>query len=529
VNEEGVGPEFAVTSLTSDERQLEFLPASLGELRSEANDRGSPRRLTEERLAAIWSELLGVPHIDRHDNFFALGGNSLSAVLVLERIRQEGFEADDFILFSTPNFSEFVAAIGNSRPIEIPSNLLTEGCEPITPAMLPLIDLTQEDIDRIVAATPGGLANIQDIYALSPLQDGILFHHLLVADGDPYLLSGLLAFADRALLDRHLAAYQQVVDRHDILRTAFHWHGLSTPAQVVRRHATLSVTELTLDPANGSVAEQLLQRFDPRHHRLDLAEAPLLRFVVAFDAAQQRWLVLQLLHHLIGDASSLKTLHDEVHAIVESRGEALPAPRPFRNLVAQARLGVSAEEHERFFRAMLADIDEPTAPFGFVDVHRDGAKVAEARRMLPQPLNDRLRAQARRLGVSLASLCHLAWGQVLARTSGRETVVFGTVLFGRMQAGEGADAAMGLFINTLPVRLDLDATGTEEAVRHTHARLAELLRHERRSRRGNTWWVARDIPGAVADASPSVMVIASGNLVGSRNFSMTARAFGSVA
>ncbi|MFA1628087.1 amino acid adenylation domain-containing protein [Rhizobium mongolense] len=101
--------------------------------------------------------------------------------------------------------------------------------------------------------------------------------------------------------------------------------------------------------------------------------------------------------------------------------------------------------------------------------------------MLPQALHDRLRSQARRLGVSLASLCHLAWGQVVARASGREQVVFGTVLFGRMHAGAGADRAMGLFMNTLPLRLDLDETGVEESVRIAHARLAELLAHEHAS------------------------------------------------
>ena len=149
--------------------------------------------------------------------------------------------------------------------------------------------------------------------------------------------------------------------------------------------------------------------------------------------------------------------------------------------MAQARLGVSAEEHERFFRELLGDIDEPTTPFGLREVHRDGSSVEEARRLLAPSLNERLRAQARRLGVSVATLCHVAWGQVVARTSGREQVVFGTVLFGRMHGGAGADRAMGLFINTLPVRLDLDDTGVEASVRQTHALLAELLRHEHAS------------------------------------------------
>ncbi|MDA9489366.1 condensation domain-containing protein, partial [Bradyrhizobium sp. CCBAU 11361] len=79
------------------------------------------------------------------------------------------------------------------------------------------------------------------------------------------------------------------------------------------------------------------------------------------------------------------------------------------------------------------------------------------------------------------SLCHLAWGQVVARSSGREQVVFGTVVFGRMHGGAGGDRTMGLFINTLPLRLDLDGTATEASVRTTHARLVELLAHEQAS------------------------------------------------
>ncbi|KAG0181657.1 hypothetical protein DFQ28_002297, partial [Apophysomyces sp. BC1034] len=345
--------------------------------------------------------------------------------------------------------------------------------------MLPLIDLTQADIDRIVGQVPGGIANLQDIYALSPLQDGILFHHLLASEGDPYLLIAQLAFDSRAWLDRYLQAVQQVVNRHDILRTAFVWEGVSTPAQVVWRHAPLSVTELALDADDGPIAEQLARRFDPRHTRLDLTQAPLLRFAIVQDAAG-RWLLVQLLHHLVSDRSTLEVLHTEVQAFIEGRGETLPAAQPFRHLVAQARLGLSPAEHARFFTEWLADVDEPTLPFGLAEVHRDGTHVSEVHRMLPPALNDRLRAQARRLGVSLASLCHLAWAQVLACASGQPRVVFGTVLFGRMQAGDGADSAMGLFINTLPLRVELDGS-VEHSVRATHARLAALLEHEHAS------------------------------------------------
>ncbi|KAF9993974.1 hypothetical protein BGZ80_007960, partial [Entomortierella chlamydospora] len=105
----------------------------------------------------------------------------------------------------------------------------------------------------------------------------------------------------------------------------------------------------------------------------------------------------------------------------------------------------------------------------------------ESHRMLPQELNNKLRSHAKRMGVSLASLCHLAWAQVISRTSGQEKVVFGTVLFGRMQGGSGADRAMGLFINSLPIRVDVGETAVEESVRQTQTKLAALLEHEHAS------------------------------------------------
>ncbi|MCP3478013.1 non-ribosomal peptide synthase/polyketide synthase (plasmid) [Bradyrhizobium sp. CCGUVB1N3] len=441
----------------------------------------APRGEIETALAQIWAELLGLERVGRHDNFFELGGHSLLAVQLMERLRRLSLGIEVRTLFAKPVLADLAVSLGSHHEVTVPANLITERSTAITPQMLPLIELAQGEIDRIVATVPGGLSNVQDIYALSPLQDGILFHHLLASRGDPYLLVSQMAFAHRGLLERYLAAVQRVVDRHDILRTSFVWEGLSGPAQVVWRNAPLEVTEVELDASAGPGPEQLRRRFDPRQHRIDLGLAPLLRFVIAREPSSGRWLLLQLQHHLIGDHTTSEVMHAEVQAALDGREHELRAPQPFRNLVAQTRLGVDAKAHEEFFRSWLADIDAPTTPFGLSEVRGDGSGVGEARRMLPQELNDRLRAQARRLGVSLASLCHLAWGQVVARSSGREQVVFGTVLFGRMQGGAGADRAMGLFMNTLPLRLDLDGTGVEASVRTTHRRLAELLAHEHAS------------------------------------------------
>ncbi|KAF9342468.1 hypothetical protein BGX26_007472, partial [Mortierella sp. AD094] len=309
---------------------------------------------------------------------------------------------------------------------------------------------------------------------------GILFHHTIAAKGDPYLIAINMAFDSRDILNQYLDAVQKVVNRHDILRTAIMWENLTTPAQVVLRQAVLSITELSLDLVNGPIADQIIELTDPRVYRVDLTMAPLIRFIFAQDA-DGRCVVVQLMHHIIGDHSTLDVMFNEIGAIFNGLESTLLPPKPFRNLIAHVKTGPSAEVHEQFFTKMLATIDTPALPYGLSNVHHDGLDIEESHLMLSQELNNRLRGHAKRMGVSLASLCHLAWAQVISKTSGQEKVVFGTVLFGRMQGGSGADQAMGLFINTLPLRIDVGETSVEESVRQTQSDLAALLEHEHAS------------------------------------------------
>ncbi|WP_460625127.1 non-ribosomal peptide synthetase, partial [Kitasatospora kifunensis] len=333
---------------------------------------------------------------------------------------------------------------------------------------------------RITSTFPGGAPNIADIYPLAPLQEGIFFHHLMaIGEGgdDIYVMPTMLTFDSRERLDAFLHALQRVVDRHDILRTAVLWQDLAEPVQVVARQAALPVEQHQLRGV-----DPVAELYAAAPASMDVTRAPLLRAHIAAEPDTEpgsaRWLLLLQRHHLVTDHTALDVLLAEIQAILAGEEERLPAPLPFRDFVAQARLGVSREEHEKFFTELLSDVTEPTAPFGLLDVRGGGSRVAEAELPLSAELAARVREQARVLGVSPATLFHVAWAQVVAATAGREDVVFGTLLFGRMNAGSGADRVPGLFINTLPVRLATAGISALAAVRAMRGLLADLMVHE---------------------------------------------------
>src|SRR6185295_1770047 len=300
-----------------------------------AREYEAPQGEIEETLAALWQELLHVEQVGRHDQFFELGGHSLLVVAMVERLRAVGLSGEVRAVFASPTLREYAATLQRDAAAtspEIPANLLTPEADAITPELLPLVALTQPEIDRIVAAVPGGVANIQDIYPLLPLQEGMLFHHLLETEGDTYLLRDLIAFDSKARLDQFLTVLQQVIDRHDILRTAVMWEGLPAPVQVVFRDAPLPVEVVTLS-GERDAADELRDRTDPHHLRLDLRRAPLLAAYVAEDAARGEWVLSLLSHHMVCDHSTMELVVTEVRALMGDAAAPLTRPFPLRNLV----------------------------------------------------------------------------------------------------------------------------------------------------------------------------------------------------
>jgi amino acid adenylation domain-containing protein len=437
-----------------------------------------PQGEVETAVAALWQEMLNIPRVGRHDQFFELGGHSLLVVAMVERLRTHGLSGEVRAIFTAPTLCEYAATLGRDAAADAtdtPPNAITPETVEITPELLPLVALTQLEIDRIVAAVPGGVANIQDIYPLLALQEGMLFHHLLDTEGDTYLSREMLAFASRSHLDRFLGVLEQVIARHDILRTGVIWEGMSKPVQVVYRNVTLPL-EIVAVSGERDALDVLREHTDPQNLRLDVRHAPMLAAYAAEDVQSGEWLLSLLVHHLICDHVTMELVLGEVRTLLRGEGERLAAPVPFRNLVAQVGK-VPLSGHETYFREQLGDVDAPTAPFGILDVQVKSTDLRTAKSRLDDALARQVRDCAGRLGVTPAVLFHVAWAQVLARCTGRTDVVFGTVLSGRLQGAAGADRALGMLINTLPLRVSLDADA-RQVVRQSYERMVGLLAHE---------------------------------------------------
>lgn len=437
----------------------------------------------ETLLATLWEELLGVERVGRRDHFFELGGHSLRLVSLIERVRQFGWRLDMHAVFSAPVLADqalMLKAIGSlpTQP-EVPPNRIPCGCTYITPDLLPLVKLSQKEIDLIASSLPGGAAQIQDIYPLAPLQEGILFHHRIQSDGgDTYLIRCLMGFDTCDQRTQFLEAIQHVIDRHDILRTALQWENVSQPVQVVWRQANIPIDTFTPDAKCGDVEAQLLAHTDPDHCCMDLQKAPLFSAVTAHNTDNGEWLLSLSFHHLICDHVSLELILEEVALLIQGNADALQAPQPYRNFIAYLAQ-TDEEKDKRYFQERLRGLNTPTLPFGIPDMQgSDGEAINEAFVTLDETLSQNVRGQASRLGVSASVLFHTACARMLAHISGQDDVVLGTVLMGRMQGSAGIDRMMGLFLNTLPLRVSMANTSLLHTLQDTHKHLIELLEHE---------------------------------------------------
>ncbi|WP_408030920.1 non-ribosomal peptide synthetase, partial [Tenacibaculum xiamenense] len=274
----------------------------------------APRNTIEESLVSIWEDLLGVEQVGIYDNFFELGGHSLKVVKLISLLQEQGLNLKVQDVFLDPriaSISDRVSVLEKSY--QVPENGIVGLVDRITPSMVPLLDFDQSSIDKVVSLIPGGVSTIEDIYPLSPLQEGIYFHHLLSdeSQGDPYVLSSLFSFESSSKRKRFIEALDFIVQRHDVLRTCILSVGLPTAVQVVLKEVKIPIEHLSFGSTSDILSELRLLS-SPGNQWMDVSQGPLLELKTADDLEANTFYVILNQHHLVLDHVGLEKVVSEI-------------------------------------------------------------------------------------------------------------------------------------------------------------------------------------------------------------------------
>ena len=310
-------------------------------------------------------------------------------------------------------------------------------------------------------------ANIESMYYLSPLQEGLLFHRIADADGDPYFFQYAYTLQGEIRLDAFAQAWQQVVDRHGILRTAFVWEGVERPVQIVHRQAAIPIGRHDWRGTSAQEQRRNLESFlrEDRAKGFDFFLPPLMRLHM-IRVAECEWIFINTHHHILLDGWSMALLLRDVlaayAAIVDGQPVVLSAPRPYRDYIAWVNRQ-DLQAAESFWRHALKGFDSPTtlaiAPPQRA-ISSEMLPYAEQTVSISAEQTTTLQAFARRCHITLNTLIQGAWALLLQRYSGDSEVLFGATVSGRPSGLDGATDMLGLFINTVPIRVAVQADMT---------------------------------------------------------------------
>ncbi|PZD92996.1 hypothetical protein DNH61_25410 [Paenibacillus sambharensis] len=312
--------------------------------------------------------------------------------------------------------------------------------------------LSIAELERIERRYP----DMEQVYPLSPMQSGLLFHSLMNAGSEAYfeqfafVLKGKLDFAKFEL------SFNELLRRHDIFRTAFVYEGVAVPQQVVRRHRDVSIELRDLRQMSKSQQQEqveLAKRLD-REQGFDLAEGVLMRMTL-LQIEDDAYQVLWSHHHIVMDGWCMETVTGDLleayRALVEGTELRLEPAKPYADYIRWLE-GVDKEDGLAYWRNALQGYSRQAS----LPRTRKGEGCYIKREYtleFGKVLTRQLERLARQQRVTMYTVLQTLWGLILQRYNGTDDVVFGSVVSGRPPEISGIETMVGLFINTVPVRI----------------------------------------------------------------------------
>ncbi|MFD4064763.1 condensation domain-containing protein, partial [Streptomyces albidoflavus] len=414
----------------------------------------------EELVCGLFADVLGLDHVGIDDNFFELGGDSIVAIRLVSRMRKAGLDVAASDIFMRKTIAEISEAAGE---------VAHATGEPPAPdaGVTAVVSLPAEQIEIIEAS----ISPVEAILPLSPLQEGLHFQSLINENSLDVYVTQVTYDLDRAIDCQAMkAALDSLLLRHENLRAGFFHQGLDQPVQAIGQ-VTVPWVEIdltALDEAERSAEIQRLYERD-RHHAFDLTRPPLIRCML-IKTARDKSVFLMTFHHILLDGWSMPVFTEELFTLYERHGDARDMPRvtPYRKYLEHLAGQDSAAAADAWATA-LGGLQAPTR---VAPAHSEQTSdfPGEFTVELTEELTEALADQARRWGVTVNTVVQAAWGIVLGGLTGSHDVVFGGVVSGRPAAFPGVESMLGMFINTLPVRVRMER---EEEFRTLLARVQE--------------------------------------------------------
>ncbi|BAY23196.1 non-ribosomal peptide synthase [Calothrix sp. NIES-2100] len=336
-----------------------------------------------------------------------------------------------------------------------------------TPSDFPEAELTQEYLDNLVAEmtnrdTASHKKNIESIYPLSPMQQGILFHSLYDPESGVYCEQLSCTLYGSINTTAFAQAWQRVVERHSALRTFFVWDNLDKPHQVVCKTVNLPFVVDDWRSLSPTQQQEQLTAFTAadRNKGFELNQAPLMRCSL-IQTADDTYEFVWTFHHLLIDGWSLPIVVQEAFAFYEAANQGhdlyLKTPRPFRDYITWLQQQDLSQAKEFWLRS-LQGFTAPTPLMvdkSIVHNSQQQQTYHEQHLQLPQGLTTKLESLARQNQLTLNTLVQGIWALLLSHYSHQQDVVFGTTVSGRPPSLVGVETMVGMFINALPVRVQV--------------------------------------------------------------------------
>lgn len=422
----------------------------------------APRSQTEKVLAEVWTEVLGLQRVGVNDNFFDLGGDSIRTIQVHAKAAQRGVTFPLQEIFRCQTIAELAAtATGEASA---PEAHPTERCSLVT------------DEDR--ARLPDG---VEDAYPLAMLQTGMIFHSQYTASSTAYLNVSSIHLQTTFDREALAAALKELTRRHPILRTSFDLSAFSEPLQLVHREAEIPLQVDDLSALSPAEQKQVIANWinDEQSHEFDLSRAPLLRFHVHVRSEgtfQLSWTE----HHVILDGWSLASMLTELFQLYftfsgEDVAPIAPALRAtYRDFIARERATLASEDARQYWQNKLSHPNVLTLPRRAASKHEETSQQVKRSFPITPALSASLKRLASAAGVPLKSVLLAAHLRVLSLLGNERDVLTGLVSNGRLEETDG-ERALGLFLNTVPIRGLLRGGSWLELIRETFQIEQELL------------------------------------------------------